>query len=72
MADVKVECTNPEEMKLRVTTEMTIAEWKYLVDRVSGVPYYRQLDEFVSGIRRAIFAFEGRAVATFETKDGPA
>jgi hypothetical protein len=66
MNKIMVVCTNPEQMRLRVTAEFTIGEWKEILAITDKVQYYAPLKEFISSISRAIKAIEDREDVTMK------
>lgn len=68
---VEVSCTNPHEIRLSVTAEMTIGEWREVLKRVNGSEphYYAPLQELLLSIERGINAIADReAVEWVEVK----
>lgn len=62
---VTVECTNANQIRLRVTAEMTIHEWEILLDHTTGVAYYRPLSELMRAIGKGIEAIRKREDVRF-------
>jgi hypothetical protein len=59
MIDVQV--TNPEEIRLRITVELSIGQWEEILERSKDITYYAPLREMLGGIRRGIDAIKARA-----------
>jgi hypothetical protein len=57
---ITVECTNPDDMRLRVTAEMSIGEWRQVLARMAEAKHYAPLDEFLSRVQFGIAAVEQR------------
>lgn len=53
---------NPGEVKIEVTVDMTLAEWREVLNRTKELGYYRPLNEIKSGVEQAIREIEQRAV----------
>lgn len=59
MIDVQV--TNPEEIKLRVTVELSIGQWQEILTLAKDVKYYAPLREMLAGIEKGISSIKDRA-----------
>lgn len=60
---VSVACVNADEMRLRVTTEMTVGQWKKVLEDTSAVisySYAPPIHPLRVAIRKAIEAIEKR------------
>jgi hypothetical protein len=60
MPEITVECSNPQEVRLRVTAEMTIGEWAEVLKLTKNVSYYGPLQDLLIAVRQGIAAIEER------------
>jgi hypothetical protein len=63
-----VKCANPDDMRLIVTVELTVAQWAQVLNRTSSVPYYAPLDNLKGAISDAITAIKNREAVTYEVQ----
>lgn len=60
-------CTNPDQMKIGITVEMSLPEWKYLLDitNPNGQPmrYYGPLEDIRTVVAEAIRDISGKVEA---------
>lgn len=66
---ISVVCTNPLSMRLRVTAELSIGEWKEILSNVDKVPYYFQHRELMRAIECAVSAIEKREEVSYGEPD---
>lgn len=60
MNQITVECTNPREIRLKITAEMAIGEWQEILKEVEDVRYYAPLKELLNAIRQGIDGIKNR------------
>jgi len=62
MINVTVACSNPDDIRLKVTAEFTIAQWREILRREESERprYYAPYDEFLNAVQRAIRSIEKR------------
>ena len=69
MANVYIECANPTEMRLKITTELTVGEWQRILKLTSmpnsEIQYYGPLNDLLSAIRIGIRAICEREAVQF-------
>lgn len=67
-AGITVVCANPDEMRLRVTAEMSIRDWRHILGLTDAnkMPFYAPFEEFRGAIRKAIATIDERAYVEFE------
>lgn len=58
---VEVQVTNPEEIKLRVTVELSIGQWEEILERANDTRYYAPLRDLMAGIKSGIDSIKDRA-----------
>lgn len=69
MPQVTVLVTNPDDMRLSVTAEMTVGEWAKITEMLGDqtkVSYFRPLDLFIEAIKGGIRAIKNRETIAYE------
>lgn len=61
MSTIEVQVTNPNDIRLRVTAEYSIGEWREILKTSEGTRYYAPLHELLAAIRAGIHSIEDRA-----------
>jgi hypothetical protein len=57
---VSVACVNADEMRLRVTAEMTVVEWRRVLGDTNDAAYYSPMGDLRNAIKKGIEAIEKR------------
>lgn len=57
-------CSNPQDMKITVTVDLPLREWKVILEYLQNVQYYAPLRDIQNGISGAISDIENRSALT--------
>lgn len=71
---ITVECTNPNVIRLKVTAELTIGEWREITKRIDALgasAYYHPLWELILAIQKGISAIEDREAIRIIPQETP-
>lgn len=57
-SNVKLVCTNPDDINLQVTVTLPIGQWSEIIRRNAEMSYYAPQDRLITAIREAVYEFK--------------